>query len=277
VQRRPATAQRRCLEQLERRTDGAVPVDRAAQLVLVAEDPDARRGREQRAAGLPLEPPVQLGRAEQQPRLARMRGPLPERSAVAVRGSVGVGWAVALDRDDPVTVERELPGGGAAPCTEADDDDGGLGAERHGASYRTCDLESEEKESPVTLDHVVPDPARGYSEAVSAAGAGRWIHVAGHVGFAPDGEAVVPGGLGAEADATLDNIERTLAAVGAELRHVVKLTAYLTDLSHYAEYASVRRRRFPAAPPASAAVGVSSLLAGACIEIDAVAFVPDDA
>ncbi len=127
----------------------------------------------------------------------------------------------------------------------------------------------------MTLEHVVPDPTRGYSDAVGIAGAGRWIHVAGHVGFAPDGTSVVPGGLAAEADATLDNIERTLVELGAELAHVVKLNAYLTDLSDYADYAAVRRRRFPQAPPASAAVGVASLLAGACIEIDAVAFVPE--
>jgi 2-iminobutanoate/2-iminopropanoate deaminase len=110
----------------------------------------------------------------------------------------------------------------------------------------------------LTVEHVVPDPGRGYSDAVSVAGPGRWIHVAGHVGFGPDGSTVVAGGLGPEAD----------------LSHVVKLGAYLTDLADYADYAAVRRRRFPGDPPASAAVGVSSLLAGACIEIDAVAFVP---
>jgi enamine deaminase RidA (YjgF/YER057c/UK114 family) len=127
----------------------------------------------------------------------------------------------------------------------------------------------------LTVEHVVPDPGRGYSDATSVAGPGRWIHVAGHVGFGPDGGTVVAGGLGPEADATFDNIERTLAQVGADLSHVVKLGAYLTDLADYADYAAVRRRRFPGDPPASAAVGVSSLLAGACIEIDAVAFVPE--
>ncbi len=119
------------------------------------------------------------------------------------------------------------------------------------------------------------EPTKGFSDAVVLQRPGRLIHVSGHVGFAPDSTELVTGGLRAEAEATFDNIERTLAAVGAGLGDLVRLTAYLVDLDEYAEFSAVRLRRFRDNPPASAAVGVSGLLFGARIEIEGTAFLPD--
>jgi 2-iminobutanoate/2-iminopropanoate deaminase len=121
---------------------------------------------------------------------------------------------------------------------------------------------------------VTSNPASGFSDAVAAVGPGRLVYIAGNVGFGPDGK-VVLGGMRAEASATFDNIERTLNAAGADLSHVVKINAFLTSLEEYPEYASVRAERFGERLPASATVQVAGLLAGAQIEIDAVAFVPE--
>jgi 2-iminobutanoate/2-iminopropanoate deaminase len=117
------------------------------------------------------------------------------------------------------------------------------------------------------------DPASGFSDAVSAVGPGRTLYISGNIGFGPDGK-LVAGGMRAEASATFANIERTLNAAGADLSHVVKINAFLTSLEEYPEYASVRAEYFGESLPASATVQVAGLLAGACIEIDAVAFVP---
>ena len=117
-------------------------------------------------------------------------------------------------------------------------------------------------------------PGKGFSDLVDMSGPGRLLHISGHVGFGPDGATIVTGGLGAEADATLDNIATTLHEVGATLSDLVKITAYLVDLSDYAEYSAVRQRRLGDTPPASSAVGIAQLLHGALIEIDAVAFIP---
>ncbi len=124
------------------------------------------------------------------------------------------------------------------------------------------------------IERLTRDPASGFSDAVTAAGPGRLIYVAGNVGFGPDGK-LVPGGMRAEASATLDNIERTLEAAGADMSHVVKINAFVTSLEEYPAYASVRAERFGEKLPASATVQVAGLLAGAHIEVDAVAFVPD--
>ncbi|MGD0452080.1 MAG: RidA family protein [Solirubrobacteraceae bacterium] len=126
----------------------------------------------------------------------------------------------------------------------------------------------------MSIERLTTNPASGFSDAVTAVGPGRLIHVAGNVGFGADGK-VVPGGMGAEARATLDNIERTLNEAGADLSHVVKINAFVTSLEEYPDYAAVRAERFGEQLPASATVQVAGLLVGAHIEIDAVAFVPE--
>ncbi len=126
----------------------------------------------------------------------------------------------------------------------------------------------------MSIDRLTTNPATGFSDAVTTSGPGRLIHVAGNVGFGDDGK-VVSGGMGAEARATFANIERTLQAVGADLSHVVKINAFITNLDSYAEYAAVRAEVFGDLLPASATVQVAGLLVGAQIEIDAVAFVPE--
>jgi enamine deaminase RidA (YjgF/YER057c/UK114 family) len=127
----------------------------------------------------------------------------------------------------------------------------------------------------VSIDRLVLNPLpAAFSDAVTTSGPGRTIHVSGNVGFGDDGK-VVSGGMGAEARATFANIEKTLKAAGAEMSHVVKINAFVTNLDGYAEYAKVRSEVFGDQLPASATVQVAGLLVGAQIEIDAIAFVPE--
>jgi 2-iminobutanoate/2-iminopropanoate deaminase len=126
----------------------------------------------------------------------------------------------------------------------------------------------------LSIDRLTTSPASGFSDAVTTSGPGRLIHVSGNVGFGNDGR-VVSGGMEAEARATFANIERTLKAAGAEMSHVVKINAFITSLDEYQSYAKVRAEVFGDKLPASATVQVAGLLAGAQLEVDAVAFVPE--
>jgi 2-iminobutanoate/2-iminopropanoate deaminase len=116
------------------------------------------------------------------------------------------------------------------------------------------------------LDRAPGPEGASYSAAVAATGAGTWIHVSGQI--APGGD------LAAQTAACIDQIESVLRSRDASLEDVVRITAYLTSLDDYAEYARVRGERFAGALPASTAVQVAGLLRGALVEIDAVAFVP---
>lgn len=112
-----------------------------------------------------------------------------------------------------------------------------------------------------------------FSDVVSVSGPGRWLHVAGQVAFDSNGE--VHGSVGEQAHGCFDHIEAVLARAGAGLEHVVRITAYLTDLTDYAAFSAARAERFGVNLPASSAVQVAGLLVGASVEVDAVAFVPD--
>ena len=68
------------------------------------------------------------------------------------------------------------------------------------------------------------------------------------------------------------NIRTALALAGLTFADVAKIVAFMTDLGDYATYAAVRAELFAGANPASSTVGVASLLLGARIEIEAVAF-----
>ena len=119
-------------------------------------------------------------------------------------------------------------------------------------------------------------PAPGgasYSDAVAVEAAGvRWLYVAGQTPR-PDIAGELPADLGGQSERCFDQIERLLGEHGAALSDVVQLTVYLTDLERYAEFAAVRKHRFGDEPPASAAVGVASLLGGALVEVAATALV----
>jgi 2-iminobutanoate/2-iminopropanoate deaminase len=124
------------------------------------------------------------------------------------------------------------------------------------------------------VERLIPNPQIGFAEANVVAGPGRWVLVSGNVGFDESG-VVVDGGLGAEARATFENIRRTLGKLGGQLSDIVKITTFVTDLTNYGEFAEVRSELFGAALPASSTVQVAGLLAGAHIEIEAVAFIPE--
>jgi 2-iminobutanoate/2-iminopropanoate deaminase len=114
------------------------------------------------------------------------------------------------------------------------------------------------------------------SDAVAVDAPGTWIHISGQVARDAGGEGL-RGDLAAQAHACFDQIADALERAGASLEHVVRISAYVTTFENYAAYNDVRAARFAGAPPASTTVQVAGLLGdGAVIEIDAVAFVPDE-
>ena len=114
---------------------------------------------------------------------------------------------------------------------------------------------------------------RGFSAAVVVPlGERSMIFISGEVGRDASGK-VVAGGFDAETRQCFANLKFALQRAGATFKDVVRITAYVKDLADYGVYAQIRNEIFGADWPASASVGVSDLLLGARIEIDAVAVV----
>jgi 2-iminobutanoate/2-iminopropanoate deaminase len=118
------------------------------------------------------------------------------------------------------------------------------------------------------------DRDHGFSAAVIVPlGDKSLVFVSGEVGRDATG-AIVTGGFEAEARQCFANIGSALQRAGATFSEVVRITAYVKDLADYPVYARVRAEVFGVDWPASASVGVSDLLLGARLEVDAVAVVP---
>jgi 2-iminobutanoate/2-iminopropanoate deaminase len=114
---------------------------------------------------------------------------------------------------------------------------------------------------------------RGFSAAVVVPlGSKSLVFISGEIGRDASGS-IVAGGFEAEARQCFANIEHALKRAGATFKDVVRITAYIKDLADYAAYATVRMEIFGEDWPASASVGVSDLLLGARLEVDAVAVV----
>lgn len=107
-----------------------------------------------------------------------------------------------------------------------------------------------------------------FSQVVEANG---FVFLAGQVGIEPGSPDVVPGGVGPETRATLDNVGRLLAAVGLGFGDVVRCTVYLRDMADFAAMNEAYRAYFPIDPPVRATVGVTALAGDFRVEIDVTA------
>jgi enamine deaminase RidA (YjgF/YER057c/UK114 family) len=117
----------------------------------------------------------------------------------------------------------------------------------------------------------------GYSHVAEVIGPGRIIYFAGQLGLDLDGNVVgAPGDFRAQATQAFENLKTALEAVGARFEHVVKITNYLTDMSHLPIFLEVRNTYVNvAAPPASTTIQISKFARpGALFEIEAVAVLP---
>jgi enamine deaminase RidA (YjgF/YER057c/UK114 family) len=119
-------------------------------------------------------------------------------------------------------------------------------------------------------------PARGYSNGIAAEG--RLVFVAGQIGWTEDAQLVGSDFL-AQVERALMNVVSILAEAGAEPRHIVRMTWFVTDKADYVArrreigeaYRQVIGRHFPA----MTLVVVKDLLEqGAKVEIEATAVIP---
>lgn len=103
---------------------------------------------------------------------------------------------------------------------------------------------------------------------------GNLVFVSGQLALDERGKLVGDGDCRAQADCCLLNIEAALAAVGGSREEIVKLVCYLKSASDLSGYSGAKAAFFTGSSPASTAVIVHDLLvAGALLEVDAVAHV----
>ncbi|MFI5444379.1 RidA family protein [Polaromonas sp. UC242_47] len=102
---------------------------------------------------------------------------------------------------------------------------------------------------------------------------GDTLYLSGQMGTLPGTLTLAPGGLQAEAQQTLENIQATLEAHGYSLDHIVKCTVMLADMKDWPAFNEIYKRFFSAPYPARSAFGASGLAMGGQLEIEVIASV----
>ena len=122
---------------------------------------------------------------------------------------------------------------------------------------------------PVFTDRA-PRPGGFYSQAVRA---GDFLFISGQLPLDLEGRFQAQG-IDQQARLCLAHVEAILRAAGGELKHLVQVTVYVSDVALWPEVNRVYKEVLKDVPfpPARAVVPVKDLHYGAQIEVQAVAF-----
>lgn len=110
-----------------------------------------------------------------------------------------------------------------------------------------------------------------YSQAVRA---GQTVYLSGQIPLDPQTMELESGDIAIQIGRVFENLRAVARAAGGDLKDVVKLTVFLTDLGNFALVNEVMARYFTSPYPARAAVGVAALPRGAAVEMDAILVLP---
>jgi 2-iminobutanoate/2-iminopropanoate deaminase len=110
-------------------------------------------------------------------------------------------------------------------------------------------------------------PVNPFSPAVRA---GNILYLAGEIGTDSTGN-LVKGGIEAETKQVMQNIQRTLAAVGSSMDRVVKCTVFMADMKEWPRMNVIYATFFPTNKPARSALGANGLARDARVEIECIA------
>ncbi|HTN35288.1 MAG TPA: RidA family protein [Marinobacter sp.] len=106
-----------------------------------------------------------------------------------------------------------------------------------------------------------------YSQAVKA---GDTVYLSGQIPLDPETMEIVAGDFAAQTRQVFKNLKAVCEAAGGELKDIVKLNIYLTDLSNFTTVNEIMATYFQDPYPARASVGVAALPKDVPVEIEAI-------
>ncbi len=126
----------------------------------------------------------------------------------------------------------------------------------------------------MTLKTVQTDKAPAaigpYSQAVIAQ---PFVFVSGQLGMDPSTGNLVGDDLASQARQALENVKQILIASGSSLEQTTAVEVFLTDMGKFLEFNAIYGEYFSTHKPARAAIEVSALPKGGCVEIKCTAVV----
>ena len=114
-----------------------------------------------------------------------------------------------------------------------------------------------------------PQPIGAYNQAIISNG---FVFTAGQVPIDPNTGNLIKGNFKERVRRVMNNLKSILEEAETNLSHVTKFTVFLTDISNYKEVNEVFNEFMKdSKAPARSLIEVSSLPAGADVEIDCIA------
>ena len=114
----------------------------------------------------------------------------------------------------------------------------------------------------------VPPARVPLSQAIKV---GDWVFVSGQLGMDVRTGRLAEGGINAETRQVCENLKAVLEEAGSSLAKVHKVTIYMADLGELMTMNEVFSSYFPKDPPARTTFQAAALIAGARVEIEAIA------
>ena len=118
----------------------------------------------------------------------------------------------------------------------------------------------------IIVTEAAPAAIGTYSQAVKV---GDTVYLSGQIPLDPKSMQLVDG-IDAQIHQVFTNLAAVADAAGGSFADVVKLTIFLTDLSHLGVVNQIMAEYFQEPYPARAAVGVAQLPRGAAVEMEAI-------
>ena len=104
---------------------------------------------------------------------------------------------------------------------------------------------------------------------------GPFVFVAGTTAIEPSGKLHAPGDTYAQTISAFERITDALARVGAEIKHVVRTRAYLTDMKEAGGFVRAHGEIFAGIEPVSTAIEAGLTTPGMMVEIEVDAIIHD--
>lgn len=125
---------------------------------------------------------------------------------------------------------------------------------------------------PVTLQHYVSDNTQKmglpFSDAIIV---DDIIYLSGQIGNKPGSFNLVEGGIRAETQQVMKNIQTILKANGATMNDIIKCTVMIEDIKEWGIFNEEYVKFFPNKKPARSAFGANGLALGAKVEVECMA------
>lgn len=120
--------------------------------------------------------------------------------------------------------------------------------------------------TPITTA-LAPKAIGPYSQAIRS---DKHVYFSGQIPLDPQTMELVSDDVKMQVQQVFKNMQQVALAAGGSLNHMVKLTIYLTDLSHFSILNEVMLQYFTEPFPARTTIQVSALPKAAKVEIEAV-------